>query len=437
MDLNPKPQLDVLLVSELPLWPLDRGFRVHGVNMLRALKAEGLRVAATTLRPCNETMPGWLSERMLGWPTANKTDIKRFSLGWQGKAFGLRCKVAEHQALNGRELAGLLTLVEKVRPAAVVAVGQHGPVILRGLSWAYPNLPRVWYAADEPMSFQLSLLRREGLGALRQRARLAVVFGLMQALYNRGNSAHRLSAAIGVSPGDTKRLGLIGGCKATTIRNGVDTDTYQPDPTVMRLPRTCAFWGDLSFEPNIDAIRWFVKKVWRHVSYNRPDAKLTIMGHRPVDAVLALADEACIEVLPDVPDLRPHLRSTSAAVMPMRCGHGIKNKLLEAAAMGMPILASPKAVKGLVFGEGRPPMMVCKSASDWVEGLNKVWDQPAQAAATGKLARQWVLDRHTWPGAAAKMQRLLQTLAPDEPIYYADTQSQQPLPKRRSKRDAA
>lgn len=437
MDLNPKPQLDVLLVSELPLWPMDRGFRVRGVNMLRSLKALGLRVAATSFRPSEEKMPGWLSERMLDWPSADKTDIKRYALGWHGKAFGLRCKVAEHQALNGRQLAGLLTLVERVRPSAVIAVGSHGPVILRGLSWAYPNLPRVWYAADEPVSFQLSMLRREGIRSLRHRARLAMVFGLMQTLYNRGNAAHRLSAAVGVSPQDTKRLGIIGGCKTQTIRNGVDTDYYQPDASVMRLPRTCAFWGDLSFEPNVDALQWFVKKIWRHVSYNRPDAKFTIMGRRPSDAVQSLADEACVEVLPDVPDLRPHLRSTGAAVMPMRCGHGIKNKLLEAAAMGMPILASPKAVKGLVFGEGRPPMVVCKRPADWVAGLDKVWTQPGLASATGELARQWVLDRHTWPGAAQKMQRLLQTLAPDEPIYYADTQQQRPLPKRYSQQEAA
>jgi hypothetical protein len=105
--------------------------------------------------------------------------------------------------------------------------------------------------------------------------------------------------------------------------------------------------------------------------------------------------------------------------------------------MGMPILASPKAVKGLVFGEGRPPMVVCKRATDWVAGLDKVWGQPGLASATGELARQWVLDRHSWPGAAEKMQRLLQTLAPDEPIYYADTQRQQPLPKQRGRRDAA
>lgn len=437
MQLNPKPQLDVLLVSELPMWPLDRGFRVHGVNMLKALHQAGLRVGVSSLRPADQTMPGWMSERLLDWPTPSAADIKRFGLGWSGKAFGLRCKVAEHQALNGRELAGLLTLVERARPAAVVAVGQHGPALLRGLSWAYPNLPRVWYAADEPVSFQMSLLRREGIKGVRHRFRLASVFGLMQILFNRGNSAHRLSSAIGVSPRDTKRLSRIGGCRAVTIRNGVDTDFYQPDASVMRLPRTCAFWGDLSFEPNIDAIHWFVHKIWKHAAYRRPDAKLTILGRRPGDAVLKLADEPGVEVLPDVPDLRPHLRASGAAVMPMRCGHGIKNKLLEAAAMGMPILASPRAVKGLAFGEGRPPLIICRRQDDWLDGLDRVWNQPAQTSATGELARQWVLDRHTWQAAAAQMHELLQSLAPHEPIYFADRETPRPIARRRAKREAA
>ena len=437
MRLNPPPQLDVLLVSELPLWPLDRGFRVHGVNMLRSLSEAGLRMGVSTLRSGDEPMPGWLTERVLEWPSAGPADVKRFGLGWSGAAFGLRCKVAEHQALSGRELAGLLTLVERARPAAVIAVGQHGPALLRGLSWAYPNLPRVWYAADEPVTFQLSLLRREGLSGLGHRARLATVFGLMQVLFNRGNSAHRLSAAIGVSPRDTKRLGLIGGCKAVTIRNGVDTEYFQPNSAAMRLPRTCAFWGDLSFEPNIDAVRWFVNKVWKHVSYERPDAKLTIMGRRPSQAVLALADEPGVELLPDVADLRPHLRSSGAALMPMRCGHGIKNKLLEAAAMQMPILASPRAVKGLAFSEGRPPLLVCKRPNDWLEALEKVWNQPAQAGTMGELARQWVLDRHTWPAAAKQMSALLKTLAPDEPIYYTDGDQRRPVTRQRAGRDAA
>ena len=435
MTTSPGNQIDVLLVSELPLWPLDRGFRVHGVNMLRSLRDAGLRVAATTLRPTDQTMPGWLSDCMLDWPRADAADIKRFGLGWHGPAFGLRCKVAEHQALEGRELAGLLTLIDQARPRAVIAVGQHGPAMLRGLSWAYPNLPRVWYAADEPVSFQLSLLRREGIDGLRHRARLVAVFGLMQVLFNRGNRAHRLSAAIGVSPRDTRRLGRIGGCKAITIRNGVDTDYFKPSSAGLRQRRTCVFWGDLSFEPNVDAVLWFVRKVWKQIAYNRPDAKFTVMGRNPCEQIMALADEPSIELLPNVPDLRPHLQSAGAAILPMRCGHGIKNKLLEAASTSMPILASPRAVSGLSFGDMQPPLLICKRTSDWFDALDKVWNQPGHAGSIGALAREWVLSQHSWPAAAEQMQDLLQTLAPDEPIYYtSDATEAQPT---QTRRDAA
>ena len=406
----------MLFVSELPLWPLDRGFRVHGVNMAKALRSLGLRVAISTMHGPEQKMPGELEEMNLPWPPADAVDTKRFGLGWSGRLMGLRCKIAEHQALGGPAMAGLLTLVEQTRPAAVVALGQHGPMLLRGLSWAYPNLPRLWYAADEPVSFQLSMLRREKLAGLRKRARLAAVFGLMQLCFNRGNVAHRLTSAIGVSPRDTRRLGRIGGCKAITIRNGVDTDFFCPDAT-NRIPRSCVFWGDLAFEPNVDAATWFAHKVWKKLVYRWPDASWTIIGRRPCKAVRDLADLPGVELIPNVTDLRPQVRASSAVVLPMRAGHGIKNKLLEAAAMGMPILASPRAISGLTFPEGRPPLLTCRTPADWTDSLNNVWHNPAQARAMGGLARQWVLEHHAWPSAAAQLAAHLQTLAPDQPIY--------------------
>lgn len=410
------PLLDVLIISELPLWPLDRGYRVHGVNMAKALRDLGLRVAISTMHEPAQKMPGELDDMKLDWPVADAIDTKRFGLGWSGRLMGLRCKIAEHQALTGSAMAGLLTLVEQSRPAAVIAVGQHGPMLLRGLSWAYPNLPRLWYAADEPVSFQLSMLRREKLQGLRKRARLATVFGLMQLCFNRGNVAHKLTTAIGVSPRDTRRLGLVGGCDAINIRNGVDTDYYCPSD-VSRIPRSAVFWGDLGFEPNVDAATWFAKHVWQKLVYRWPDASWTIIGRRPCKAIRDLADLPGVELIPDVNDLRPQVRASSAVVLPMRCGHGIKNKLLEAAAMGMPIVASKRAVSGLEFGDGRPPLMVCGGPGDWADALNGVWHNPAQAGAMGDLARQWAVDYHSWPKAGLALSRHLQTITPTEPIY--------------------
>ncbi|XAM00016.1 glycosyltransferase family 4 protein [Phycisphaeraceae bacterium D3-23] len=413
---TPQHQLDVLFVSENPLWPMDQGYRVHGANMAKTLAQHGLKVGLATINTAQEKTPGWMQELSIDWPAAGATDIKRFALGWSGKLMGLRDRLAGHQDLHAHQLAGVLPLVEQTRPRAIVALGPHGPAILRGLAWAYPKLPRVWYAADEPAGFQLSMLRREGITALPHRARLASVFALMQIAFNRGNKAHRASAVIGVSPRDTRWLGRLGGCQAANIPNGVDTDYFHPDHT-LRVPRTCVFWGNLSFEPNVDAVRWFAIKVWKNAVYRWPDATWTIVGRSPKPEVYELADLPGVEVVANASDIRPHVLSSGAAVMPMRCGRGIKNKLLEAAAMGMPILASPRAQTGLVFGAQPAPMMTCKGASTWVDALDKVWHAPARARALGEAAREWVLERHTWGGAAMQMHGLLQSVAPSEDIY--------------------
>lgn len=438
---NQDTGLDVLFVSENPLWPMDQGYRVHGGNMAKTLAQHGLRVGLATIRPAGSKTPGWMQEITTDWPSATATDIKRFALGWSGKLMGVRDRLAGHQDLHAHQLAGLLPLVEQTRPRAVVALGPHGPAMLRGLAWAYPKLPRIWYAADEPAGFQLSMLRREGIAALPHRGRLAAVFALLQISFNRGNTAHRTSAAIGVSPRDTRWLGRLGGCKAVNIPNGVDTDYFQPNNQI-RTPRTAVFWGNLSFEPNVDAVRWFAKKVWPHAVYRWPDATWSIVGRSPKPEVFELADLPGVEVIPDASDIRPHVLSSSAAVLPMRCGRGIKNKLLEAAAMGMPILASRRAQSGLVFGGEPAPMLTCKGASTWVEALDRVWHAPARARALGDRARAWVLERHTWGGAAVRMDALLNELAPDETIYppiQGDTDTRRPTPRQsgRSQRKAA
>ncbi|MEM9415413.1 MAG: glycosyltransferase family 4 protein [Planctomycetota bacterium] len=417
--------LDVLFVSENALWPMDQGYRVHGANMAKTLAQHGLKVGLATIHAPRQKTPGWMQELTLDWPASNAVDLKRFALGWSGKLMGLRDRLAGHQDLQAHQLAGLLPLVEQTRPRAVVALGPHGPALLRGLAWAYPKLPRVWYAADEPAGFQLSMLRREGITALPHRARLACVFALMQIAFNRGNRAHRASAVIGVSPRDTRWLGRLGGCEAVNIPNGVDTDYFQPDET-LRMPRTCVFWGNLSFEPNVDAVRWFAKKVWPNTVYRWPDATWTIVGRSPKPEVYQFADLPGVEVIADTADIRPHVLSNAAAVMPMRCGRGIKNKLLEAAAMGMPILASRRAQTGLVFGGQPAPMMTCKGAATWVEALDKVWHSQALARVMGERAREWVLNRHTWGGAATQMHGLLQRLAPSEDIYPETQASTQP-----------
>jgi glycosyltransferase involved in cell wall biosynthesis len=400
------PHTDALFISEQPLWPLDQGYRVHGCQMARAMSDHGLAVKMTSLRPTSGCDQPWLKDMLVDWPTAEDEDHQAFVQGWAGPGARLRHKLASHQAIDSRELAGLIPLIRRLKPKAVIALGQHGPIMLRGLTKAFPDLTTVWYAADEPISFQLSCLRREGVGAIKNRAYLAGLYAGLQTCFARG-----LDGAIGVSPTDTRLLKHTAGVRqAVTIPNGVDTDYFHP--TAARAESgSLVFWGRLDFEPNADAVLWFARRVWPKLRERQPQARLKIVGKNAGEKVCRLGDIPGIQFVGEVDDIRTHAHAAAATILPMRCGGGIKNKLLEAAAMGLPILASPKAVKGLTWPEHTTPVRLCHSPDDWVHQIERVWYDGVLSNSLRRDARDWVLNQHTWPNAAKQMIRFLEGLS--------------------------
>lgn len=403
---TPQPQTDVLFISEQPLWPLDQGYRVHGCQMARALADSGMAVKMTSLRPTTACDQTWLNGMLVDWPTADTSDRHAFLQGWSGPCAKLRHKLASHQAIDPHELAGLIPLIRQLNPKAVIALGQHGPIMLRGLRHAFPGLTTVWYAADEPVSFQLSCLRREGVLALKNRAYLAGLYGALQTFFARG-----LDGAIGVSLTETRLLKLTAGVRrVVTIPNGVDTDYYHLNDA---RPQSCSlvFWGRLDFEPNADAVRWFAHRVWPRLRIRQPQARWKIVGKNAGEKVRRLGDIPGIEFVGEVDDIRTYAHAASATILPMRCGGGIKNKLLEAAAMGLPILASHKAVKGLRWRDYTSPVRLCRGPDDWVHQIERVWYDGALSNSLRRDARDWVLQQHNWPNAARQLTSFLKSLS--------------------------
>src|SRR5205085_10191106 len=72
------------------------------------------------------------------------------------------------------------------------------------------------------------------------------------------------------------------------IGNGVDLDYFQVAADVQHSG--CVFVGALDYRPNVDGVCWFCHEVWPAVHWVRPDARLTLVGRKPVPAVLRLAD---------------------------------------------------------------------------------------------------------------------------------------------------
>jgi polysaccharide biosynthesis protein PslH len=183
------------------------------------------------------------------------------------------------------------------------------------------------------------------------------------------------------------------------LPNGVDADYYRAADEP-EIPNSAVFWGRLDFGPNVEALNWFCRRVWPAVRRAVPDARFTIIGFQPTEEIRRLAASPGITVMPDVMDLRPLASRHALVVLPFVSGGGIKNKLLEAAALGKPIVCTPHACKGLRSSATELPLVKAITPHDWVAGMLALWTDAGRRRQLGADARQWVVRCHSWSSTA-------------------------------------
>ena len=185
--------------------------------------------------------------------------------------------------------------------------------------------------------------------------------------------------------------------RSVVVPNGVDLDYWQR--TTDRLgTATIAFTGAMDYGPNADAALHLVQAVLPRVRAERPDARLLLVGRDPGPALReASARASGVTLTGTVPDVRPFLEQASVFAAPLRVGAGIQNKVLEALAMEVPVVASPLAAGGLHTADGEaPPLVEAEgpeaTAAALVEALRRA-DAGAPRVADG---RRFVAEHFSW-----------------------------------------
>jgi sugar transferase (PEP-CTERM/EpsH1 system associated) len=132
------------------------------------------------------------------------------------------------------------------------------------------------------------------------------------------------------------------------IQNGVDTQYFDPHlvPPDRAFP-AIVFTGDMSYFPNREAVTFFARKVLPLVRRTVSDVRFYIVGRNPGREVQQLGELTGVEVTGQVPDVRAWLAKAHIAVAPFTIAAGIQNKVLEALAYGLPVVATPLTTQGL------------------------------------------------------------------------------------------
>jgi len=158
-----------------------------------------------------------------------------------------------------------------------------------------------------------------------------------------------------VTTEDDRRSLAAEGIRAITIVPVIQRARSGPSPGFASR-RDLLFLGNYVHKPNEDAVRWLCAQIMPIVSHDLPEVLLTLAGAQPTPKVFALSSKV-VRVPGYVPDLQPVLDRHRIFVAPLRYGAGIKGKVIEALAYGIPVVTTTVGAQGISLRHGRDALL--------------------------------------------------------------------------------
>lgn len=188
--------------------------------------------------------------------------------------------------------------------------------------------------------------------------------------------------------------------------NGVDNVYFSPGSEPYEADAIC-FVGRMDYYPNQECMLEFCARTLPLVRARRPNARLLIVGADPSSAVRRLGDLPGVEVTGSVPDVRPYLRRSALMVAPLNIARGTQNKILEAMASGVPVVASRVAAGGVdaVAGEH---FAVASTPAEHAQAILRILDDPTERRRLAVAGRERMLSHHAWDRSMRRLDGIVE-----------------------------
>lgn len=389
--------MNLLFVTQaLPYLPAQDGFRLYAANLLREFAQRHQVDLISLLQEDDDQHVDWCREYCASVTTFSAKETSNFFKPFQFAAtYGL-----------GRPLYGRREIAAEIRRGLAerrwdvlhVEGGYVGGLIPDGLP-----IPRILSLHD---SWKIRCEQMSRCSPTRRERNYYRILSRVEPRYER-LVYPRFDRCVVVAESDARAVqATVPDTKVVVISNGIDTDYYRPLP--LKTSNTIlVFHGNLGYAPNVQAAVHFADQIFPLIRTQSADVIFHLVGARPAHAVTQLALREGITLSADLPDLRETVASARIYVCPIRHGSGVKNKLLEAMAMGLPIVCYPESAVGIDCIPGKH-LLIARNPEMFANAVLWLLRNPEKCTEIAAAAHSLVEGKYSWESRSRAFEDIYQ-----------------------------
>jgi glycosyltransferase involved in cell wall biosynthesis len=193
--------------------------------------------------------------------------------------------------------------------------------------------------------------------------------------------------------------------RVVVVPNGIDLDWYKGDFGAPE-PGTLVFPGALTYDANFHAMAFFLHQIFPLVKARQPEVVLRITGKTNGVPVDCLPLDGSVILTGYLDDVRPIVAQSWACVVPLRVGGGTRLKILEAMALGTPVVSTSKGAEGLEITPGEN-ILIADEPTEFADAVLRLLYDPALRAKLTANGQRLVREQYGWEQIGKKLDQFL------------------------------